>query len=514
MSATSSNLLELQGLSKRYGAATVVDQCSLGFQPGKVHALLGANGAGKSTLVRMIAGLVAPSSGSMLLDDRAYQPASKRDAESVGVEIVQQELNLINTLTVAENLLLTSLPNTAGILSTKRLHDRARDALDRFGLTHISTQSKVASLGVGQQQMIEICAALMRQCRLLILDEPTAALSPAESESLFQWLDHLRDDGVGIIYISHRLDEVARIADQISVLRDGQLVGTFDPGDCSTQRMVELMSGESAATHAKHTSYCRRDDVIFRVDGLRGDARSSGCQVHDVSFDLHRGEKLGIAGLVGSGRTELLRLIFGADAASAGGVSFQGDDSPRRFRHPNQAVSAGLAMVTEDRKQNGLLLSKPIRFNTTIASMWQRFSAFGIARQNAESKTTREQCDSLEVRCENIEQSIGTLSGGNQQKVAIAKWLVRDAQVFLMDEPTRGIDVAARRRIYQLIDGLAEQGKGILLVSSDLDELLEVCDRIAVMSDGRIVETFTRDNWSQKRMMEAAFSGYLDRRPA
>lgn len=508
MISDSTDLLNLNGLTKHYGTTTVVDSCSIELRAGEIHALLGANGAGKSTMVRMIAGLVPPSAGSMTLGGEYYSPSNKRDAEQSGVEIVQQELNLIPTLSIAENLLLTRLPASMGVIRGKQLHAKAREALDRFGLLGFSTHTKVGALGIGQQQMIEIAAALDRKCRVLILDEPTAALSAAESKTLFQWLGELREEGVGIIYISHRLDEVKRLANRISVLRDGQHVGTFEASGCSTDRMVELMSGESTARQSARSSANVQPQVALSVRKL------SGGPVKDVSFEVHRGEKLGIAGLVGSKRTELLRLIFGADLASVGGVSLEGEQECQRFSHPSQAVEAGLAMVTEDRKENGLLLSQSIRFNTTIASMWQRFAALGVVRRIDEEKATTKQCDALDVRCQDSQQRVETLSGGNQQKVAIAKWLVRDADVFLFDEPTRGIDIAARRRIYQLVDALAHQGKGIVMVSSDLDELLEVCDRIAVMSNGGLVETFIRDDWSRERIMKATFAGFRDRRSA
>lgn len=515
-------ILQLSGITKRYGTATVVDDCSLDFRAGEIHALLGANGAGKSTLVRMIAGLIVPSDGSMSLHDydcnpTQYVPANKRDAEESGIEIVQQELNLIPTLSIAENLLLTRLPSFAGIIRTRELHERAEKALRRLGMLDFSPETKVGSLGVGQQQMVEIAAALDRQCRLLVLDEPTAALSAAESETLFDWLERLRSEGVSIVYISHRLDEVKRLSNRISVLRDGKHVGTFASKDCSVDRMVELMSGESHGSSPGPDAIARRissntasaeSEIALQVEEL------TGGPVTNVSFRVRGGEKLGVAGLVGSGRTELLRLIFGADIAASGGVALKGDQQLRRFQHPSQASQAGLAMVTEDRKHNGLLLSQSIRINASLASMWQRFAAFGVSLTRAEMTCSQQQCDSLEIRCQNIEQLVATLSGGNQQKVAIAKWLIRDADVFLFDEPTRGIDIAARRRIYELLDQLADDGKGIVMVSSDLEELLETCDRIAVMSNGRMVETFTRGDWSHDRIMQAAFSGYLDRRTA
>ncbi|MFN3150272.1 sugar ABC transporter ATP-binding protein [Bremerella sp.] len=506
-------LLSTTGITKRYGDALVLRDGSLRVRKGEIHALLGGNGAGKSTFVRIIAGLVAPTSGEMLFQGHPFLPKSKRDAESAGIEIVQQEFNLISTLSVAENLFLANLPALGGIVRQRELHSKARQALDRFNLDDISTNAVIESLGVGQQQMIEIAAALYRKCRLLILDEPTAALSAAESESLFKWLDTLRSEGVGIIYISHRLDEVSKISDRISFLRDGKMVGTYQTAELTTDQMVELMTGDHRqASHAdastrqpKNAVHTSSAHYALRVENI------SGGFVDDVSLHVRPGERLGIAGLVGSGRTELLRLIFGADQADSGAVYVSGNDSPRRFRHPSEAVKAGIAMVTEDRKKNGLLLDQSIRVNTTLAAMGQRYSRAGMIRFSAEQSATDHYCRSLEIRCTGDQQLTRTLSGGNQQKVVIARWLATDASVFLFDEPTRGIDVPARRKIYSLIDSLAVEGKGIVIVSSDLEELLETCDRIAVMSNGRLVKTFEPPNMSHDSIMQAAFSGYLER---
>lgn len=501
-------LLQTRGLTKCYGDVSVLRDVSFDVRGGEIQALLGANGAGKSTLCKIISGLVPATSGSMLLTGDDYRPHTKQHAEAVGVQIVQQELNLIGTLSVAENLFLTQLPRCAGVLRYQQLHEQSREVLDRFGLTDVPTHTPVATLGVGHQQMVEIATALARHCRLLILDEPTAALSGRESEQLFEHLRRLRDQGVGILYISHRLDEVAAIADRVTILRDGQFVVTRPADTLSTAEMVDLMSGESVSNVAQSYTSHLREEIAMSV-------RSLHCgRVRDVSFNIRRGERLGITGLVGSGRTELLRAIFGADVATSGEVTLGGESRKRmahqnRFRSPSEAVASGLAMVTEDRKQNGLLLSQSITINSTLNSLRERFSRFGLLNGRGERRVTQQWIDELETRCESVDQSVATLSGGNQQKVAVAKWLIRDASVFLFDEPTRGIDVAARRRIYRLLESMAADGKASVIVSSDLEELMEICDAIAVMCDGRMVARFEREEWSRDKIMQASFSGYV-----
>lgn len=500
-----STLLETSGLSKRFGRHTVLKDCSLDFRRGEIHALLGANGAGKSTFVRMLAGLLTPSAGHMLLYGRPFLPSGKKQAEAAGVEIVQQELNLIPTLTVAENLALNCLPSRWGIIQKQKLNELARRALQRVGLADLPPTRNVESLGVGQQQLVEIAAALDRQCRLLILDEPTAALTAGETQTLFDRLRELRAQGVCVIFISHRLEEVTAISDRVSVLRDGSVAGTWDIADCTADDMVLQMSGpEAAAGPAPFRSFVQ-PKVALEVKDL------CGGPVDQVSLTVHHGERLGIAGLVGAGRTELLRLIFGADRATAGRIQLLGRSELRPLKHPAHAVRNRMAMITEDRRQNGLLLPQSIRENMTLASLPLQFSKAGLVQAPLEAAAARAQSRSLEIRSTGIEQLAGTLSGGNQQKVAIAKWLIRDADVFLFDEPTRGIDMAARRRIYQLLDALAQQGKALLIVSSDTEELFEICDRIAVMSNGRVTETFDRGSWSKDKVMQAAFAGYRSR---
>ncbi len=351
--------------------------------------------------------------------------------------------------------------------------------------------------------MVEIAAALDRRCRLLILDEPTAALSSGEATALFQHLRELRRQGVGIITITHRLDEVLELADRVTVLRDGCHVRTATIDSLSKDSMIELMSGPQKQDQVGFQSHMK-PRCLLEVDGM------TGGMVRDVSFQVFAGQRMGIAGLVGSGRTELIRLIFGADRSDFGSVRLEqsSEGKKHRFRHPREAVAAGLAMVTEDRKQNGLLLTQSIRCNSTLNSLGKRFSRWGLVRGAQEACAVDEMISALEVKCQSFEQSVVTLSGGNQQKVAIARWLVRDADVFFFDEPTRGIDIAARRRIYRLFDSLAQAGKALVIVSSDLEELLETCDHIGVMSAGQWTGLFERSSWTREQIMQAAFVGY------
>ncbi len=494
--------LRAESISKDY-SVRVLDQVDFDLRFGEIHALLGANGAGKSTLCKIISGLIGASSGSMTLAGEPFAPRNKQTAESHGVQIVQQELNLFPTLTVAENLFFGRFPSVAGIIRRGELANRARAALDRVGLGDVATDKPLSSLGVGQQQMIEIATALDRDCRVLILDEPTAALSAHETVTLFDWLKRLRQQGVGIIYISHRLEEVREISDRVTILRDGKNVTTQATADLSTDNMVALISGDKEAHGAArdHQDFSR-GEIQLRVQGL-----TRLPNVQDVSFDLRIGERLGIAGLVGSGRTELLRTIFGADIACGGTITIA-DGAARRVKHPSQAVAAGIAMVTEDRKQNGLLLTHSITANTTLSWLDRFSNAIGVCRFAREREAARRIHDDLETQCTSIDQLVGTLSGGNQQKVAVAKWLIHAADIFLFDEPTRGIDVAARRRIYRLFEALAQQGKSMIIVSSDIDELLETCDRIIAMSAGRVSGEFLRKDWDRESILQACFAGY------
>lgn len=491
--------LRVQNLCKSYNSP-VLRSVDLTVQVGEIHALLGANGAGKSTLSRIIAGLVPPDSGCMTMDGVAYAPATKADAERRCVQIVQQELNLVDSLSVAENLFLNRLPNRFGFVSRQRLNDLARIALDSVGLTEIDPQIRAGTLGVGVCQLIEIASAISRDCRILILDEPTAALSASETDRLFSRLRAMKAGGVSMIYISHRLDEIACVCDRLTVLRDGVVIGTAEVAQTSSAQMVTMMTGEEPMHAGEYRSY-RQSAVALRVNHLH-----RAPLVRDASLELRRGERLGITGLVGSGRSELLRAIFGADCSEAGTVSVGSDTAmPSRFTHPKQAVRSGMAMVTEDRKRDGLLLTQSVCINITLASL-ARFATAGILCLGAERTACTSLAVDLATKCESIDQPVNELSGGNQQKVVLGKWILRDAAVLLLDEPTRGIDIASRQRIHRTIEAQAATGTAIVIVSSDLQELMDHCDAIAVMACGRIVARFERGEWSVAAITAASFT--------
>ena len=491
--------LSVRGVGKRY-AAPVLHDVDLDLRAGEVHALMGENGAGKSTLSRILAGLTRPDAGTMTLGGVPYAPRSRGEAQRAGVQIVLQELHLVPTLSVAENLFLTDLPRRGPFLDRVTLASRARAALAALGLAGLDPWTPVGRLGIGRQQLVALAAALAHPCRVLVLDEPTAALTPGETGLAFDHVARLRAAGTAVLYISHRLDDIQRIADRVTVLRDGRVVGARAARGTSMGELVGLMIGEPRAEAAPPASRAP-GAVALRVEGLR-----RGDRVRDVAFDVHAGEILGLAGLIGSGRTETLRAIAGADRRDAGRVSVGARAVPAEGG-PAAAVRAGIGLVPEDRRAHALLLAQPIRSNVSLATLG-RFRRGAWIDRPAEAAAVDALCARLDVRCRSTEQLAGELSGGNQQKVVLARWLLRDCEVLLVDEPTRGVDVAAKRAVHDVLRGLAARGRAIVVVSSELPELLELCDRIAVMSDGRLVSTFARGSWSEAAILEAAFSGY------
>ncbi|SEM51699.1 ribose transport system ATP-binding protein [Pseudomonas sp. ok272] len=503
MSASAPAVLSVSGIGKTY-AQPVLSGIDLTLMRGEVLALTGENGAGKSTLSKIIGGLVAPTTGQMRLQGGDYRPGSRAQAEGLGIRMVMQELNLLPTLSVAENLFLNNLPSQGGWISRKQLRQAARVAMAQVGLNAIDPDTLVGELGIGHQQMVEIARNLIGDCQVLILDEPTAMLTAREVEMLFEQISRLRARGVAIIYISHRLEELARVAQRIAVLRDGNLVCVEPIANYSSEQLVNLMVGRELGEYL---------DLGVRQVGapaltVKGLTRSD--KVRDVSFEVRAGEIYGICGLIGAGRTELLRLIYGADIADSGTVALGTPAQAVSIRTPADAVAHGIALVTEDRKGEGLLLTQSISANIALGNM-SVISSAGIVNPGAEWALAQRQIDAMRIRSSSPAQRVSELSGGNQQKVVIGRWLERDCSVLLFDEPTRGIDVGAKFDIYGLLGDLARQGKALVVVSSDLRELTLICDRIGVLSAGSLIQTFERDSWTQDDLLAAAFAGYQKR---
>ncbi len=469
--------------------------------PGEIHALIGGNGAGKSTLSKIIAGIETRDAGELTLDGAAFAPANRRAAQAAGVVMVLQELSVLPTLTVAENLFLHALPaRFGGIIDRRRLEAAARTALARVGLSGLDPSTPAAALGVGHQQLVEIAAGLAQECRLLILDEPTAALTGAEIETLFALLRALRGRGTSILYISHRLDEIGLLADRVSVLRDGQLVATLPAESTPRERLIALMAGEAVAPARATWGEGAQGPRILGVRDLH-----AGTAVRGVSFDVHAGEIVGLGGLVGAGRTELLRAIFGADQTRQGSLTLGPAGAPFVAASTEAAVAAGLAYVPEDRKQHGLLAPLGVALNATLARLPRRRGLPGWIDRAVEATDAVDLLARLQVRYAAPEQPIAQLSGGNQQKVVIGRWLRREARVWLLDEPTRGVDVAARQGIYELLRARAREGAALLVASSDYEELVALCDRVIVLSRGRVAGEFAAADLTPGAFMAAAF---------
>lgn len=490
-------ILQVRGLIKGFPGVLALDGVDLDIYPGEVHVLLGENGAGKSTLMKALAGVHQPDGGEITLRGRVVRVESPQQAFKLGISTIYQEFNLIPDLSVAENLFFGREPQTFGVLNRSKLEAMARDLLKQVGLA-IPPSTLVRRLGIAQCQMVEIAKALSfigtAGGGILTFDEPTAALSDREITTLFALIKRLRDQGVAMVYISHRLQEIREIGDRATVMRDGKTVYTGLLAEVTTEQLIRTMVGRelSEIYPAKGSE---PGTERLRVEGL------SSRKVNNVSFAVKAGEILGIAGLVGAGRTELLRLVFGADRKDGGRVLVDGQLV--KVRNPQSAVRAGIGLLPEDRKGQGLALGMSIRKNTSAASL-ERFVRFGLIDRDREMARTRELSKELAVRTPSIEQLCRNLSGGNQQKIVLAKWLCRDAKVVMFDEPTRGVDVGARAEVYKLMARLAAAGKAVVMVSSDLPEVLGMSDRILVMANGRLTGELSRSDATQEKILALA----------
>ncbi len=496
-------LIVIERVTKRFPGVTALDDVSFDVREGELHAVVGENGAGKSTLMKILSGVIPDYEGRLLLRGEAVRFRGTRDAEAAGVSIIHQELNLVEDLSAAANIFLgREKRNALGLLDDRAMERAAGELLAQLECD-VRPGQPVRELRVGDQQLVEIAKALSLESDVLIMDEPTSALTEAEVARLFRVMGRLRQRGVTILYISHKMDEVFRLADRITVLRDGRLVRTLRRDETDPRQVTHLMVGREI--EALDLGEGRRPgDVVLEVRRLSlpwtGHARQ--WRLRDVSFSLRRGEVLGIAGLMGAGRTELLECLFGASPEPPQGeVLLEG--RPVRFRHPSEARRAGVALVTEDRKRLGLFDAMTVRENATICTL-DRASSAGLISGGRERRLAEDVVRQLGVKTAGVEALITSLSGGNQQKTIIGRWLLTRPKVLLLDDPTRGIDVGAKAELYRLMDRLCREGLGIVVTSSELPELLTVCDRILVLCEGRLTGEFARHEATEQRIMEAA----------
>jgi len=490
-------LLEMRGVSKGFPGVQAVADMHLTLRGGEVLALVGENGAGKSTLMKLLSGIHTPDEGEFFIDGQPVSVTGPRHAQELGISIIHQEFNLMPDLTVAQNIFIGREPRTGGFLLGERaLNARAQQLIDRLHLPLQPTQ-EVGRLTVAKQQMVEIAKALSYDARILIMDEPTAALNDAEVRVLHDIIRRFRRPETGVIYISHRMDELKVIADRITVIRDGRYIDTLDTAATSMSEVIARMVGREISRDAGPEGVRADRDTLLTVSGL-----STKALLKDVSFELHRGEILGFAGLMGAGRTEVARALVGADPISAGTITLRG--RPVRIGSPAEAARHRIGYLSEDRKQLGLLLGQDVTANVVLSSLAERFQRFGFVRSRAMRATARELVGALRIKTPSVDQTVQNLSGGNQQKVVLAKWLAKDCDLLIVDEPTRGIDVGAKEEIYGLLNDLAEQGKSIIMISSELPEVLRMSHRIVVMSEGRITGELAAAEATQERVMHLA----------
>lgn len=488
----------MQRIRKTFPGVVALDNVSFELRKGEVHVLLGENGAGKSTLMKILSGAYQKSEGEILIDGQEVDVRSPRDAQGLGISIIYQELNLVPHLSAAANIFLGREPLRYGsLLDRKTMNREARQILGGLGID-VDVRSPVSDLSIAQQQMVEVAKAISLDSKILIMDEPTSALTEREIKELFSRIRKLKAAGVSIIYISHRMEELFEIGDRVTVLRDGKNVGSHELSEITTPDLIRLMVNRELTNQFPKIRAPQGSEVL-KVEELNRKG-----VLHNISFSLHQGEVLGIAGLLGSGRTELARALFGADNIDSGKIYFKGKFQPARS--PRSAINSGIGFLTEDRKKQGLVLALSVRENVCLPSV-DKFSNYGIVNAAQENNAAAKYIKELRIKTPSLNQKVTYLSGGNQQKVVLSKWLCCQADVLIFDEPTRGIDVGSKAEIYELMNQLTASGVGVIMISSELPELLGMSDRILVMHQGRISGEFTSEEATQEKILHSALGG-------
>ena len=491
-----SALLTMKNIKKSFSGVAALKNAELELNKGEVVALMGENGAGKSTLMKILTGIYSKDEGTVTFEGKEVEYKSVSESEEAGIAIVHQELNMMNDLTVAQNLFIGKERKKGIFIDDAKMAQDAKELFKKLNVD-INPNVKIGSLTVGKQQMVEIAKAISTNAKVIVFDEPTAALTDSEIEELFKVINDLRDKGTGIIYISHRMDEINVISDKVIVMRDGEYVGTLVTKECTKDDIIKMMVGRTVFMEPKTKSDVSADaEVVLRCENL-----NRGKHVKNVSFELRKGEILGFSGLMGAGRTEVARLIFGADPMDSGKIYIHGKEVS--IKSTKDAVNAGIGYLSEDRKRYGLLVDKSVEENTCLSSL-EKFTK-GLFIDGSKSKTVSEKyVQELKTKTPSVTQIIKKLSGGNQQKVVIAKWLVKDSEILIFDEPTRGIDVGAKSEIYDLMERLVKEGKSIIMISSELPEVLRMSDRVVVMCEGRITGCLDISEASQEGIMTCA----------
>lgn len=491
-------VMEMRQIEKQFAGVKALKNIDFSLKPREIHALLGGNGAGKSTLIKVLGGIHKPDSGQILIDGKVVNIQSVQDAQRLGIGIIHQEIVLVPHMSVAENIFLGREPVTKlGIKDTKKIYRDAQAMVDKLGI-NINAKSLVEDLSIAQQQLVEIVKAISFDVKILVMDEPTSSLEENEVETLFATMNTLKKQGVSIIYISHKMEEIFRIADRITVIRDGTYIGTREAASASVDELINMMVGKSFERLFTRT-VTPTDEEVLRVENL-----SRKGVFNNISFTLHRGEVLGFAGLVGAGRSEIMAAIFGADKYDSGQIFL--DKQPIKIMSPGQAIANGVAMVPENRKQQGLVLVNTVGFNITLAAV-NDLSRHSIVDKKKCTGLVDHYIDALNVKTPSSHQIIQNLSGGNQQKAVLAKWLAINPRVLILDEPTRGIDIGAKQEIYTLIDKLSAEGIGIIMISSELPEIINMCDNVCVVREGSISACLPKEELSQNNIMKFATRG-------